>query len=86
MLVATTDDLTIIDDVSNTTYDTNHNIITGCNHNYLIENRHFPSMSAIIEETKLSRQPVYNNLKTGLKAKHNSLVQGENEIMTMKAL
>jgi hypothetical protein len=86
MLVATITDEERKDNVRNTTYEANNGAITGCIHNYILENRCFPSQSAIIEKTKLSRQTIYNHLKDGINSKHNKLLRGANEIMALSAL
>ncbi len=86
MLIATLDDEKVIEDVRNTTYDANHRVITSYIHNYILENRCFPSMSQIKSGTKLSRQTIYNHLKDGINSKHNKLVKGANEIMSLSAL
>ena len=86
MLLSTLDDETVIEDVRNTTYEANHIIITSCIHNFLLEYRRFPTMSMIQKKTKLSRQTVYNHLKYGINSKHNKLVKGANEIMSLNAL
>lgn len=86
MLCVTTDNADNIADIMNTTYQSNHRIITSYIHNHILETRCFPSMTAIVKETKLSRQTVYNHLKGGLNNKSNALVKGLNEIMSQKAL
>lgn len=86
MLIAITDDEEVITDIRNTTYETNHNIITGFIHNYLLDKRYFPSIGSIAQETKLSRQTVYNHLNNGFTDKYNTLVKGKNEIMALQAL
>lgn len=86
MLIATLTDENIIEDIRNTTYETNHSIITRFIHNYLLENRGYPTMAVIKENTKLSRQTIYNHLKDGINSKHNKLVKGANEIMSLNAL
>lgn len=86
MLIAITDNKEVITDIKNTTYETNHNLITSCIHNYLLDNRCFPNMATIAIETKLSRQTVYNHLNNGLTDKYNALVKGKNEIMALQAL
>jgi DNA-binding phage protein len=86
MLVATLTDERIIEDIRNTTYEANNSKITSFIHNHILEHRCFPNQSTIIEKTKLSRQTVYNHLKDGINSKHNKLVKGANEIMSMSAL
>lgn len=86
MLIATIDDEKVIEDIRNTTYETNHRVITSYIHNYIIENRCFPSMTQINKGTTLSRQTIYNHLKEGINSKHNKLVKGTNEIMSLSAL
>ncbi|PKV63651.1 hypothetical protein ATE90_0007 [Polaribacter sp. Hel1_33_96] len=58
MLLYITDDEDIKADIRNTTYETNHSIITSYIHNYVIEFRQFPTMSTIANNIKLSRQTV----------------------------
>ena len=86
MLIATIDDDEIKKDIRNSTYETNHSIITSSIHNYILENRCFPTMSRIQEDTNLSRQTICNHLNSGLKSEHNKLIQGKNEIMALNAL
>jgi hypothetical protein len=86
MLVSILEDESVIRDIRNTTYETNHIIITNSIHNHILENRCFPSMATIKESTKLSRQTVYNHLNNGLTDSHNKLIKGKNEIMSMNAL
>jgi len=73
-------------DIRNTTYEVNHSIITSFMHNYILENRQFPTMSIISEKINLSRQTIYNHLNNGLTSITNHLLKGKNEIMSAKAL
>jgi len=86
LLAATSNSEEVIEDLRNTTYEANNKKITSFMHNYLLENRNFPNQNEIIENTKLSRQTIYNHLKDGINAKHNKLLRGANEIMTNSAL
>ncbi|PKV66257.1 hypothetical protein ATE90_2720 [Polaribacter sp. Hel1_33_96] len=86
MLLYITDDEDIKADIRNTTYETNHSIITSYIHNYVIEFRQFPTMSTIANNIKLSRQTVYNHFNNGLITTNNRLVKGRNEAMIFKAL
>ena len=85
-MTATSNSEEVIEDLRNTTYEANNKKITSFMHNYLLENRNFPNQNEIIENTKLSRQTIYNHLKDGINAKHNKLLRGANEIMTNSAL
>lgn len=86
MLVATLIDEKKIEDIKNTTYEANNRMITSVIHNYILKNRCFPTQTAIVKETKLSRQTIYNHLKDGINSKHNKLIKGANEIMSLNAL
>ncbi|PQJ77111.1 hypothetical protein [Polaribacter glomeratus] len=86
MLISIISNEKIIEDIRNTTYEANNSKITNCIHNYILEHRNFPNQSFIIEKTKLSRQTIYNHLKEGINTKHNKLIKGANEIMSMSAL
>jgi DNA-binding phage protein len=86
MLLYITDEDHIKEDIRNTTYETNHSIITSYIHNYLLEFRTFPTMSTISNETNLSRQTIYNHLNKGFLNTHNKLIKGKNEIMSINAL
>jgi DNA-binding phage protein len=86
MLVSILGNQNKINDIRNTTYETNHSIITSFIHNYLLEYRTFPTMSTITEKTNLSRQTVYNHLNNGFLDKHNKLVRGKIEVMSIDAL
>jgi len=73
-------------EMKNLTYETNHSLITSYIHNYIIENRCFPTVQYIKEDTGLSRTTVYKHLDAGLKSKYNKLVNGKMELMTTKAM
>tara|TARA_B100000780_G_C21122271_1_gene454702 strand:+ start:3059 stop:3673 length:615 start_codon:yes stop_codon:yes gene_type:complete len=75
-----------IEDLRNSTYEANNRKITNCIHNYILKNRSFPVQAEIIEATKLSRQTIYNHLKDGINTKHNKLIKGANEVMSLSAL
>ncbi|AVI51227.1 hypothetical protein C5O00_08585 [Pukyongia salina] len=70
----------------NITYETNHSIITSCIHNYIIQNRCFPTIQSISNETGLSRKTIYNHLTSGLHTDFNKLVKGKLEYMASHAL
>lgn len=72
--------------VRNATYETNHTIIGSFIHNYICENRCFPSIMTIKQETGLSRQTVYSHINNGFSDKFNSLIKGKIEYMIPKAL
>lgn len=86
MLLYITEDEDIKTDIRNTTYETNHSIITSYIHNYLLEFRTFPTMTTISNETNLSRQTIYNHLHNGFLNTNNKLIKGKNEIMSINAL
>ncbi len=86
MLIATITNEKKIEDIRNTTYEANNSKITSFIHNYVLKNRSFPTQFEIIEATKLSRQTIYNHLKDGINTKHNKLIKGANEIMSLSAL
>ena len=86
MLIYITDEKHIRENLRNTTYETNHSIITSFIHNYILKNRQFPTIGAIKESTYLSRQTIYNHLNNGFLDTHNKLVKGKNEIMSINAL
>ena len=72
--------------IRNATYEANHIIIGSCIHNYICNNRNFPSIMTIKEETGLSRRTIYNHIKNGFSDNLNSLVKGKIEYMIPKAL
>lgn len=72
--------------VRNATYETNHTIIATCIHNYICNNRCFPSIMTIKQETGLSRQTVYRHINNGFSDRFNSVVKGKIEYMIPKAL
>jgi DNA-binding phage protein len=72
--------------LKNATYEMNHSIITTCIHNHILEQRCFPTMFKIREETGISRTTIYKHLDDGLKSKFNKLVNGKVELMTTKAM
>ena len=72
--------------VRNATYETNHTIIGSFIHNYICENRCFPSIMTIKQETGLSRPTVYRHINNGFTDGFNSLVKGKIEYMIPKAL
>jgi len=72
--------------IRNITYETNHTIIGSFIHNYICENRCFPSIVTIKQETGLSRQTVYRHINNGFSDKFNSLIKGKIEYMIPKAL
>ena len=72
--------------IRNVTYETNHTIIGNFIHNYVCENRCFPSISIIKEKTGLSRMTVYNHINNGFSDRFNSLVKGKIEYLIPKAL
>jgi hypothetical protein len=86
MLLYITEDEDIKTDIRNTTYETNHSIITSYIHNFILENRHFPSLGIIGKNTNLSRQTIYNHLNNGFLDTNNKLVKGQIEIMSTHAL
>jgi DNA-binding phage protein len=86
MLVYITEDEEAKTNIRNTTYETNHFLITNFIHNFIAEYRIFPTITTITEKTNLSRQTVYNHLNNGFLDRHNKLVKGKNEIMSINAL
>ena len=70
----------------NATYEYNHTIIATNIHNYLMNNRTFPTIHHIANETGLSRTTIYRHLQDGLKTDYNSLVKGKLEYMATHAL
>lgn len=86
MLLYITGDEDVKKDIRNTTYETNHSIITTYSHNYLLEHRKFPTMSTIANDTNLSRQTIYNHFENGFLDTNNKLVKGKIEIMSFNAL
>jgi DNA-binding phage protein len=86
MLLYITEDEDVKTDIRNTTYETNHSIITSFIHNYIIEFRQFPTMSIIANKINLSRQTIYNHFDNGIMSTNNRLLKGRNEVMTIKAL
>ncbi len=72
--------------IRNTTYEINHTIIGSFIHNYICENRGFPSIMTINQETGLSRQTVYSHINNGFSDRFNSVVKGKIEYMIPKAL
>jgi len=86
MLVYITVDKGVKEDIRNTTYELKHSIITSFINNYILQNRHFPTIGNIKENTKLSRQTIYNHLNNGFLNTHNKLIKGKNEIMSINAL
>jgi len=72
--------------IRNSTYETNHTIIGSFIHNYICENRCFPSIMTIKKETGLSRQTVYRHINNGFTDKFNIVVRGKIEYMIPKAL
>jgi len=70
----------------NATYEANHLYISSCIHNSILENRRFPSIGNIAEETGLSRQTIYKHLDAGLQNKFNRLVRSKIEYMTTSAM
>ena len=73
-------------EMKNLTYEANHILITGYIHNFILENRYFPTVQYIKKETGLSRTTIYKHLESGLKSKHNKLINGKMELMTTKAM
>jgi DNA-binding phage protein len=86
MLLYITEDEDVNKDIRNTTYETNHSIITTYSHNYLLEHRKFPTMSTIANEINLSRQTIYNHLNSGFLDANNNLVKRKTEMMSFNAL
>jgi hypothetical protein len=86
MLIYITEDEERKTDIRNTTYETNHSIITSFIHNHIIEFRQFPTMSIIANKINLSRQTIYNHFDDGIMSTNNRLLKGRNEVMTIKAL
>lgn len=72
--------------IKNASYENNHTIISRCIHNFMCDNRCFPSIAGIIKETGLSRQTVYNHINNGFSDKLNKVVKGKIEYMIPKAL
>lgn len=72
--------------VRNATYETNHIIIGSFIHNYIYENRYFPSIMTIKDETGLSRRTIYNHINNGFSDELNSVVKGKINYMIPKAL
>lgn len=72
--------------IRNVTYETNHSIIGSFIHNYVCENRCFPSVSTIQQRTGLSRKTVYNHINNGFANRFNSLVKGKINYLIPKAL
>jgi len=72
--------------IRNATYETNHTIIATCIHNYICNNRCFPSIMTIKEETGLSRPTIYGHIKNGFSHNLNSIVKGKIDYMIPKAL
>lgn len=70
----------------NVTYEANHNIIGSFIHNHICENRCFPSIMVIKNETGLSRQTIYKHINNGFSDQFNSVVKGKINYMIPKAL
>ena len=86
MLIAIIPDEPTKQDMRNTTFETNHFLITGTIHNHIMENKAFPTMSQLAQELNLSRQTIYNHLKDGLYHSNNDLVVKKQELMMSKAM
>lgn len=72
--------------VRNITYEINHTLISSFIHNYVLNNNCFPTTNVIMDKTGLSRQTVYNHLKTGLMNQYRTLIKGKTEYMVTSAL
>lgn len=72
--------------IRNITYEANHQKITTCIHNYILEYRCFPMSVTIENETGLSRTTVYKHLKNGGFVEGNKLVKGKLQYMASHAL
>lgn len=47
-------------------WEINHIKISSCIHNHVLNNNSFPAINTIAEKTELSRQTIYEHLKTGI--------------------
>jgi predicted DNA-binding protein YlxM (UPF0122 family) len=47
-------------------WEINHSNILSCIHNYVLNNNNFPALNTIAQNTGLSRQTIYEHLKTGI--------------------
>lgn len=72
--------------VRNVTFEINHSLISQCMHNYILENRTFPTTQFITSHTGLSRTTVYKHFKDGLHHDFSKLVKGKLEYMATSAL
>ena len=86
MLLSVIDDEDEKHEIKNITYETNHTLITNFMHNYLLENRYFPTVPSIQSGTNLSRQTIYKHFKDGLLSDCRKITKGKNTIMKEQAL
>lgn len=70
----------------NVTYESNYATIVRVIHNYILENRGFPTANMIAEISGLSRQTVYRHLRNDFKGRYDTLIKGRHQIMANKAL
>ena len=73
-------------EIRNITYELNHSTISNYIHNYILENRCFPSVLSISQDTKLSRQTVYSHINNGLFHENRTLVNKRSDYMINSAL